>query len=50
MAGPVGTQAVDRAAAVLTAVLGSTDPVSFADLVARTSLPKSTLSDRKSVV
>ncbi|MFM1965752.1 MAG: hypothetical protein RL134_1477 [Actinomycetota bacterium] len=44
MAGPVGTQAVDRAAAVLTAVLGSTDPVSFADLVARTGLPKSTLS------
>ena len=44
MAGPVGTQAVDRAAAVLTAVLGSTDPVTFADLVARTGLPKSTLS------
>lgn len=44
MAGPVGTQAVDRAAAVLTAVLGSTDPVTFADLVARTSLPKSTVS------
>lgn len=44
MAGPVGTQAVDRAAAVLTAVLGSTDPVTFADLIARTGLPKSTLS------
>lgn len=44
MAGPVGTQAVDRAAAVLTAVLGSTDPVTFADLVARTGLPKSTVS------
>ena len=44
MAGPVGTQAVDRAAAVLTAVLGSTDPVTFAGLVARTGLPKSTLS------
>ena len=44
MAGPVGTQAVDRAAAVLTAVLGSTDPVTFADLVARTALPKSTVS------
>ena len=44
MAGPVGTQAVDRASAVLTAVLGSTDPVTFADLIARTGLPKSTLS------
>ncbi len=44
MAGPVGTQAVDRAAAVLTAVLGSTDPVTFADLIVRTGLPKSTLS------
>jgi len=44
MAGPVGTQAVDRASAVLTAVLGSTDPVTFAGLVARTGLPKSTLS------
>ena len=44
MAGPVGTQAVDRAAAVLTAVLGSTGPVTFADLVARTGLPKSTVS------
>ena len=44
MAGPVGTQAVDRASTVLTAVLGSTDPVTFADLVARTGLPKSTVS------
>ncbi len=44
MATVVGTQAVDRASAVLTAVLGSTDPVTFADLVARTALPKSTLS------
>lgn len=44
MTAPMGTQAVDRAAAVLTAVLGSTDPVTFADLVARTGLPKSTLS------
>lgn len=44
MSEPVGTQAVDRAAAVLTAVLGSTDPVTFADLAARTGLPKSTLS------
>ena len=44
MAAPVGTQAVDRAAAVLTAVLGSAGPVSFADLVVRTGLPKSTLS------
>ena len=44
MAGPAGTQAVDRAAAVLTAVLGATDPVTFADLVARTGLPKSTVS------
>lgn len=44
MAGPVGTQAVDRAAAVLTSVLGSTHPVTFADLIVRTGLPKSTLS------
>lgn len=44
MASPLGTQAVDRAAAVLTAVLGSTDPVTFADLCVRTGLPKSTLS------
>ena len=44
MGGPVGTQAVDRAATVLTAVLGSTEPVSFAELVARTGLPKSTVS------
>lgn len=44
MAGPVGTQAVDRASAVLTAVLGSTEPVTFADLVGRTGLPKSTVS------
>jgi IclR family transcriptional regulator, acetate operon repressor len=44
MTAPMGTQAVDRAAAVLTAVLGSTEPVSFADLIVRTRLPKSTLS------
>lgn len=44
MTAPMGTQAVDRAAAVLTAVLGSTEPVTFADLVVRTGLPKSTLS------
>lgn len=44
MTAPLGTQAVDRASAVLTAVLGSTEPVSFADLIARTGLPKSTLS------
>jgi IclR family transcriptional regulator, acetate operon repressor len=44
MTAPMGTQAVDRAAAVLTAVLGSTEPVSFADLIVRTQLPKSTLS------
>jgi IclR family acetate operon transcriptional repressor len=44
MASPMGTQAVDRAAAVLTAVLGSTDPVTFAELGLRTGLPKSTLS------
>lgn len=44
MAGSVGTQAVDRASTVLTAVLGSTDPVTFADLVMRTGLPKSTVS------
>ncbi len=44
MAAVVGTQAVDRASAVLIAVLGSTEPVTFADLIARTELPKSTLS------
>lgn len=44
MASPLGTQAVDRAAAVLTVVLSSTDPVSFAELGLRTGLPKSTLS------
>lgn len=44
MSEQVGTQAVDRAAAVLTAVLGSTEPVTFAGLVTRTALPKSTLS------
>lgn len=44
MTAPLGTQAVDRASAVLTAVLGSTDPVTFADLVTRTGLPKSTVS------
>lgn len=48
MAGPTvgtgGTQAVDRAAAVIVAVLGSTEPVSFAALVDATGLPKSTLS------
>lgn len=44
MTAPLGTQAVDRASAVLTAVLGSTEPVTFADLIARTGLPKSTLS------
>jgi IclR family transcriptional regulator, acetate operon repressor len=42
--GPIGTQAVDRAAAVLVAVLGSTEPVNFASLVETTGLPKSTLS------
>lgn len=44
MAASVGTQAVDRASAVLTAVLASTEPVTFADLAASTGLPKSTLS------
>jgi DNA-binding IclR family transcriptional regulator len=44
MAASVGTQAVDRASAVLTTVLASTDPVTFADLAASTGLPKSTLS------
>ncbi len=44
MAASVGTQAVDRASAVLTTVLASTEPVTFADLIARTELPKSTLS------
>lgn len=44
MATSVGTQAVDRASAVLTTVLASTEPVAFADLAASTGLPKSTLS------
>jgi IclR family acetate operon transcriptional repressor len=44
MAATVGTQAVDRAAAVLTTVLSSTEPVTFADLAGQTGLPKSTLS------
>lgn len=44
MATSVGTQAVDRASAVLTTVLASTEPVTFADLAASTGLPKSTLS------
>lgn len=44
MAAAMGTQAVDRAAAVLTSVLASTEPVSFAELVTVTGLPKSTLS------
>lgn len=44
MAASVGTQAVDRASAVLTTVLASTEPVTFADLAASTGLPKSTLS------
>lgn len=44
MAVAMGTQAVDRAAAVLTSVLASTKPVTFAELVTVTGLPKSTLS------
>lgn len=43
-AGPVGTQAVDRAALLLVAVLDSPEPVASADLVAASGLPKSTVS------
>ncbi|MFM7597715.1 MAG: IclR family transcriptional regulator [Actinomycetota bacterium] len=41
---PVGTQAVDRAAQLLVAVLESAAPVASAELVAATGLPKSTVS------
>ena len=44
MAAPTGTQAVDRAAAILVAVLSSPEPATFADLVRSTGLPKSTIS------
>lgn len=44
MATPSGTQAVDRAASLLIAVLESPRPVPFAELAATTSLPKSTAS------
>lgn len=44
MATPTGTQAVDRAASLLVAVLAASEPVGFADLVAQSHLPKSTLS------
>ena len=41
---PGGTQAVDRAAALLVAVLAAPEPVSFTALTADSGLPKSTLS------
>ena len=44
MSRPTGTQAVDRAGALLVYVLSATEPVPFADLVTATELPKSTLS------
>jgi IclR family acetate operon transcriptional repressor len=44
MASPTGTQAVDRAASLLLAVLESPRPVPFAELAAVTELPKSTAS------
>lgn len=39
-----GTQAVDRASALLVAVLNASDELGFADLVEATGLPKSTVS------
>ena len=39
-----GTQAVDRAAVLLLAVLGAPAPIAFSDLVAASGLPKSTVS------
>ncbi|MFZ0323160.1 MAG: IclR family transcriptional regulator [Actinomycetes bacterium] len=44
MGAPSGTQAVDRASALLIAVLESPRPVPFAELAAATELPKSTAS------
>ena len=41
---PGGTQAVDRAAALLVSVLAAPEPVSFASLATDSGLPKSTLS------
>lgn len=41
---PVGTQAVDRAATLLVAILESSDALSFGDLQASSGLAKSTLS------
>ena len=41
---PVGTQAVDRAALLLVAVLEASAPLSSTELVAATGLPKSTVS------
>lgn len=41
---PVGTQAVDRAALLLVAVLEASAPLSSSELVAATALPKSTVS------
>jgi len=44
MATPTGTQAIDRAAALLVAILAAPRPVPFAELVTTSGLPKSTLS------
>lgn len=43
-AASTGARAVDRAAALLIAVLGADDPVSFPELVDASGLPKSTVS------
>ncbi len=44
MAATSGTQAIDRAAELLSLVVLSDEPQAHADLVARTGLPKSTAS------
>ena len=44
MSNPNGTQAVDRAATLLSEVVHASDPVTFTELTARTGLAKSTTS------
>ena len=44
MSNPNGTQAVDRAATLLSEVVHASDPVTFTELTVRTGLAKSTTS------
>src|SRR6201995_4448160 len=44
MSNPNGTQAVDRAATLLSEVVHASDPVTFTELTIRTGLAKSTTS------